>query len=174
MCRTVGAFFFLGLGAAVLCVPLKDKLMVDLGGDTAVVESTVREARQAPDHIEELLQPDKKDGQESKTLYSISGESKDDKKNKHFLDDFDFAYFGGDNSGLSKFVQGGGENESGDGKSQSYETNESYESGGSGSYDSGDKNEGESSSTSHSYDSKDGNGKSAAYGGEEEQEEEEH
>lgn len=56
MCRTVGAFFFLGLGA-VLCVPLKDGLMVVQGGDTAVVESTVREARQAPEQIEDLLQP---------------------------------------------------------------------------------------------------------------------
>lgn len=56
MCKSVSAFFFLGLGA-VLCVPLKDGLMVHVGGDTAVVESTVREARQAPEHIEELIKP---------------------------------------------------------------------------------------------------------------------
>lgn len=56
MCKPVGAFFLFGLGV-VLSVPLKDGLMVDVGGDTSVVESTVREARQAPERIDDLLQP---------------------------------------------------------------------------------------------------------------------
>lgn len=55
-----------------------------------------------------------------------------DKKHKNFLDDFDFVYFG-DDAGAAKYLGGGDEAEAGSGTSQSYSTNESYESGGGGS-----------------------------------------
>ncbi|KAH1012983.1 spore wall protein 2 isoform X1 [Dendroctonus ponderosae] len=41
--------------------PIKDELMFEGPGDTATVESTVREARAAPNHIGDLLQPGVKD-----------------------------------------------------------------------------------------------------------------
>lgn len=50
--------FFLLMFATALGLPAKDELMFDAGDDTAVVESTVREARAAvPEHIEEILEP---------------------------------------------------------------------------------------------------------------------
>jgi hypothetical protein len=57
MCKLAGAFFLVVM-PVILAHPAKDELMFDLGDDTAVVESTVREARAVvPEHIEDLLQP---------------------------------------------------------------------------------------------------------------------
>lgn len=59
MCKLAGVFLVLGL-VMVTGLPAKDDLMVELGDDTAVVESTVREARAAvPERIEDLLGPGK-------------------------------------------------------------------------------------------------------------------
>ncbi|XP_044259431.1 keratin, type I cytoskeletal 9-like [Tribolium madens] len=56
MCKSVALFFL--LLPAVFTLPTQDDLMQELGDDTAVVESTVREARAiVPEHIEDLLQP---------------------------------------------------------------------------------------------------------------------
>lgn len=52
-------------------------------------------------------------------------------KNKDFLDDFDFVYFG--DGGASKYGGGGEKKDSEGGTSQSYSTSKSYSSGGSGS-----------------------------------------
>ncbi|XP_030767395.1 protein bfr2-like [Sitophilus oryzae] len=41
--------------------PIKDELMFEGPGDTATVESTVREARAAPGHISDLIKPGVKD-----------------------------------------------------------------------------------------------------------------
>ncbi|KAJ8980603.1 hypothetical protein NQ317_010814 [Molorchus minor] len=57
MCKIiVGVLFLLGVAAAVP-LPAKDELMFEMGGDTAVVESRVRETRQVPANIDELLKP---------------------------------------------------------------------------------------------------------------------
>ncbi|KAJ8918138.1 hypothetical protein NQ315_011595 [Exocentrus adspersus] len=216
MCKLVGAFFFLGL-AAVLSIPIKDAFILEDGKDTATVESTVREARQAPEHIEDLLKPgynhfdsfhkkdadkygyevhrefgksdkakvdtpdkngkykdeEKDDGQESRTLYRVSGESKGDKEGKSFLDDFDFVYFG-DGGGAAKYVNGGSKGSSNGGKSQSYESGGSYSKGSSHSYDSGDKKGSSSNDKSQSLKADDDGDHGSYYGEEEENEEEEY
>lgn len=52
-----GVFFIIFLCCSVNGLPARDELVFD---DTAIVESTVRETRAAPEHIEELLEPGKK------------------------------------------------------------------------------------------------------------------
>ncbi|RZC34601.1 keratin, type I cytoskeletal 9-like [Asbolus verrucosus] len=95
MCKVAGAFFLL-IGTAVLGLPAEDALMLDLGDDTAVVESTVREARAVvPEHIEDLLHPgvkeaflhtygDKQDGEGDVQGYHKKSRDKGSDGYKHF------------------------------------------------------------------------------------------
>ncbi|XP_068910111.1 uncharacterized protein [Tenebrio molitor] len=74
MCKLAGAFFLVVM-PVILAHPAKDELMFDLGDDTAVVESTVREARAVvPEHIEDLLQP----GTKQAYLHTFGDKEKDD------------------------------------------------------------------------------------------------
>lgn len=47
------------LVGCALSIPMKDELMFEGPDDTATVESTVREARAAPSHIGDLIEPGK-------------------------------------------------------------------------------------------------------------------
>ncbi|KAF7276407.1 hypothetical protein GWI33_010354, partial [Rhynchophorus ferrugineus] len=55
MLKLVVCAFLLAVG--VSAKPAKDQLMLEDLDDTAIVESTVREARAAPSHISDLIKP---------------------------------------------------------------------------------------------------------------------
>ncbi|KAF7268252.1 hypothetical protein GWI33_018614 [Rhynchophorus ferrugineus] len=72
MLKLVVCAFLLAVG--VSAKPAKDQLMLEDLDDTAIVESTVREARAAPSHISDLIKPGVKDA----FLYVYGDAEKDD------------------------------------------------------------------------------------------------